>query len=212
MKPSSVSFLFFAFLLSPLLAKEPQAVSEPSALIHLRQRWKGAQARVLKPVNQKYERALTKMKLRYTKAGNLQAALVVQKELEQLKSKTTLAAAPAKASVSPGHLDKKALEKWLAGKKWEWHCGDLDVPVHAILWTKPSGEGAYFEKGKSEPSTKISLSWKVIGTGKIHLFFLFMKDGSFRDWVFKMAKDGKTAVSTKEGGTKDLKTLKLVEE
>jgi preprotein translocase subunit SecD len=62
-----------------------QSGAEPAELTQLRASWTRARDQATKPVDEKYTAALTALKERLTKAGNLEDALQVDKELKQVK-------------------------------------------------------------------------------------------------------------------------------
>jgi hypothetical protein len=81
----------------------------PQELTSLKESWGRARKQATDPIDKKYEDALTAMKQRFTKAGNLEAALAVDTELKSLVS----------ASPTPAADDDKA-PKDLAGYTIHW--------------------------------------------------------------------------------------------
>lgn len=72
-----------------LLALALPLAAESSDLEKLRTSWKEARERALEPVDRKYLAALEALKTRLTKAGDLDGALEVSKEIEAIASGPT---------------------------------------------------------------------------------------------------------------------------
>lgn len=83
----------------------------------------------MSPLDKKFEDALVAMKDRYTKAGNLKAAVAVDAELNRLKGGTAAPSAPAgqrpeatgviiPAITKLAVKTKRDLEKFLEGTTW----------------------------------------------------------------------------------------------
>lgn len=117
--------LFFIFLTTALL--EAQDQFEPADLVNLRASWQRAVSEATSPLNKKYLDALNAMKQRYTKDGNLEAALKVDSEIKALSS---VAESPDKENetapeVAPegqrlSSSERKRLLSYFVGKTWEF--------------------------------------------------------------------------------------------
>jgi hypothetical protein len=133
-------FVIFFFSTFPLFA---QSSPEPAELTKLRVSWSSAKAEAVKPLDVKYASALTAMKERFTKAGNLDAAIAVDKEL-----KAVLAAAEVTLKAqqdSPTHIGE-----------WQWG-QDHRLRFHA--------NGTFVERKKSgEPVTSGNWESELDGT------------------------------------------------
>jgi hypothetical protein len=60
------------------------ATGEPMDLADLRQKWTSAKERAVKPLDDSYVKALNDLKARYTKAGDLDSALLVDAEIKKV--------------------------------------------------------------------------------------------------------------------------------
>jgi|GEM_PF-4285221 len=67
-----------------LLLSVVAATGEPMDLMDLRQKWTTAKERVNRPLDESYVRALNELKARYTKAGDLDSALLVDAEIKKV--------------------------------------------------------------------------------------------------------------------------------
>lgn len=80
--PAFLVILLFSF--SCPIEAGAQTSDEPNELSTLRDGWQRATRQATEPIHRKYRDALDAMKLRFTKAGKLNEALVVDKELQEL--------------------------------------------------------------------------------------------------------------------------------
>ena len=87
------------FLLS--LALRGQNSPEPSELVSLRASWQKARDQAVLPIDKKYEEALKSLKDRFTKAGNLEAALHADSELKKITSAKQQSLAQGQQPMSP---------------------------------------------------------------------------------------------------------------
>ncbi len=76
-----LSFAIILLLFRPAFSQLP-ARTMPDRLVTLRANYEQAIARATGPVNLQYRDALLKLKMEYTKAGNLEAALAVDDEIK----------------------------------------------------------------------------------------------------------------------------------
>lgn len=120
-----------------LMAQDANKGIEPSDLKSLRKDWQIARERATDLIDTKYVRALEAMKLRYTKAGELQSALAVEAELQLLKFD---------AEALP--TTKIELGEFLINTDWKLRNADgkpdgalrfrekgvIEMPWHAVTW------------------------------------------------------------------------------
>ena len=92
-KPIALLVVLFGFVTLDMFCQE---LTEPRRLILLRENWQRAVERATTPLNKKYKEELTKLKLKYTKSGDLKAALAVDAELKRLTENTAPSAPPQK--------------------------------------------------------------------------------------------------------------------
>ncbi|MCB1079172.1 MAG: hypothetical protein KDM64_15235, partial [Verrucomicrobiae bacterium] len=81
-----LSLLSLFLLVSPATGEEGTPSALPPQLETLKANYEAAVARATAPLTDTYLRELDKLKAEYTKAGNLEAALEVDKILQSLKS------------------------------------------------------------------------------------------------------------------------------
>lgn len=67
-----------------LLLSVVAAMGEPLELADMRQKWTTAKERVVRPLDDSYVKALNDLKARYTKAGDLDSALLVDAEIKKV--------------------------------------------------------------------------------------------------------------------------------
>lgn len=110
-----------------VVALHAQTPAEPEDLSKLRISWQRAVTDATAPLNKKYLDALTVMKQRYTKEGNLEAALKVDAEIKSLSAAPGPPAAPKEAVATPApegkrlsNSEKKILLSYFVGKTWEF--------------------------------------------------------------------------------------------
>lgn len=99
--------LLLVGLATPVMS---QSLTDPEELLTLRQKRQEAVALAMKPLDLKYRQSLIALKTRFTQAGNLTAAVVVDKELKKLDegAATNLTASPTSAKAfALGDLDGK---------------------------------------------------------------------------------------------------------
>ena len=100
-------------LLTPLLAFADDA---PKELTTLRDAWIRDRLQASASVDRRYVDALNALKLRFTRAGQLEGALAVDKEIKAAATATTASAKSAQAD--------KGLANILQGSKWT-HSGNV---------------------------------------------------------------------------------------
>ncbi len=93
----------------------------PRELVSLRESYQKARQQALSPLDKKYVDALTALKTRFTKEGNLEAALAVDSEIKSISSSSS-ASTPAAPAQSPASdtLSRKEREKLEASLAGNW--------------------------------------------------------------------------------------------
>ena len=108
-----------------IIAANPQAfgqtekTDEPTDLVQLRENWQRATQQATAPLNKKYGEALRAMKLRYTKEGNLDAAMAVDTEIKKLGGDTPTPPAGPGGGISGKQraaIDQAVLGRWYTPK------------------------------------------------------------------------------------------------
>ena len=92
----------------------------PKELAPLRESWTKARQLATAPLDKKYLDALGALKLRYTRDGNLSAALAIDAEMRTLSSVESQESPKIVNKISPPETanSKQQLEKHLIGTKW----------------------------------------------------------------------------------------------
>ena len=120
--------------------------SEPEDLARLRESWQRAKQQVTAPLDRKYVESLQSLKLRLTKAGNLEHALAVDTELKRIPADNPATAANSRAVATKSLLPK------LRGTRWVVDEGSGPTHItfkgNEVLWRE--------EKLKSEWTLKVS--------------------------------------------------------
>jgi hypothetical protein len=114
--------------------------AEPPSLTNLRESWQRARQQANAPLDKKYVDALQAMKTQFTKAGDLENAVLIDAEIKSLKESTSAASvAPATvgSSLAVGkdiefQVEKGKESKGLKGGKWisKWAAGE------SVTWSK----------------------------------------------------------------------------
>lgn len=108
----------FAILFVTLAFAQDARPSDPKELTDLRESWKRARDQATLPIDKKYVDALSAMKMRLTKAGDLSGALAVEAEIKTIFPTASTSTSQATAGAETVNT-KKELEKHLLGKKWK---------------------------------------------------------------------------------------------
>jgi len=98
-------------LISGVFSVSAQSADEPGEMTSLRASWTRAREQATKPIDDKYVAALTALQLRFTKAGNLDAALQVNHELKQVATPTQGTWIVLFSSNNPKNWSAKAVSK-----------------------------------------------------------------------------------------------------
>lgn len=97
------------------------AKPQPERLVNLRANYERAIERVSAPVSAQYREELQKMKLEYTKAGNLEAALAVDEELKTRftppPSTSRSGSAPSEGELAKVNVGSSVIAPLLKGQK-----------------------------------------------------------------------------------------------
>ncbi|OAI56390.1 hypothetical protein AYO49_00895 [Verrucomicrobiaceae bacterium SCGC AG-212-N21] len=131
------------------------AVSTPE-LDKLTEDYQKAVARAVSPITQSYEAELKKLQERYTKAGNLDAALEVRKVIDQVAVKSVVTAAASSPKPTAGTANQ----------------GDSPVFVTPTKWTQKAETTTFtysFEKNgsglmRSGAGVETPFTWEQNGT------------------------------------------------
>ncbi len=144
----SLATLLLSLLLAGLSAAQETATKTPAELLKLRKQRDAAAATALAPINKRYRQDLVDLQKRYTRDGNLDAALAVKAELE------AVGAASAGPSVA---LTASAFARRIRGE-WSFYAGDkFEGPVTKLIL---SDDGVC--QGPNGAS-----KWKVVEPGVI---------------------------------------------
>ena len=102
-----ITFLLLTVTIIGAVSVFGQNPSEPKELVSLRESYQKARAAALAPLEKKYSDALTGMKERLTKAGNLEGALAVDAELKTVLPASTSHQKSSGESTDPGSSKAK---------------------------------------------------------------------------------------------------------
>ena len=142
-KPSSIIRLaVLAVCVTGAFAQTPSP-KEPEELVRLRQDYNQRRQSVIKPIDAAYRQQLESLVRSLTVRGQLEAALLVRKELE---------------AVVEGGTDEEALKKVLLKSKWSWFGtdGKKDVVMTFLKDGTVSHRGMH---GK----------WKITGSREVQI-------------------------------------------
>lgn len=93
----------------------------PKDLLALRQSWQKAREQAISPIDKKYADALAALKSRYTKDGNLEAALAVDAELKVLQPAEKSKPSPKPLGNGTGRSISDELWVQPNGNYWEFY-------------------------------------------------------------------------------------------
>lgn len=91
------------------------SAEDPRELVSLRESYQKAREQALSPLDKKYVDALTALKTRFTKEGNLEAALAVDSEIKSISSSSSASTPAIPASDTLSRKEREKLEASLAG-------------------------------------------------------------------------------------------------
>jgi hypothetical protein len=201
-----------------LLAEGDEAAAAPQQadLAKLRQIYREQKTRLASQVesamlaaDRDFAKEMNTLILDLTKAGKADEALKVRTKLDafikEAQAKRLQAAAPKPAADDPAlEEDEKgvdALKKLLTSGAWSWHVGDTDTPSHGAI--------RFLETGAVSGISWLS-GWETIDASSFKI--IFQKNPN-NYWVFKLAKNRKTAESVEgDGAMKGPKSLKYLKE
>lgn len=201
-----------------LLAEGDEAAAAPKQadLAKLRQIFREQKTRLASQVesamlaaDRDFAKEMNSLILDLTKAGKADEAVQVRGKLDafvkEAQAKRLLAAAPKPAAEDPavGEDDKgvEALKKLLTSGSWSWHVGDTDTPSHGAI--------RFLETGAVSGISWLS-GWETIDASTFKI--IFQKNPN-NYWVFKLARNRKTAESVEgDGAMKGPKSLKYLSE
>jgi hypothetical protein len=141
-----------------------QTSAEPTDLVTLRDSWERARIAALTPIDKKYEDALSAMRERYTKQGNLPAAVAVDSALSKLKGGSTTATAPDTSATSTDATSaqttskQKRLQKELSGSTWACESWKARMTLNEDGTVAYSGDKGSITKWQTTTDGKLALS------------------------------------------------------
>jgi hypothetical protein len=106
MNTNTIAIIASLFVALAAFAQTPSG-KEPERLTSLRLSWQQAKKKATEPLDLKYQQELERIKDTLTKAGDLNGALAVQTELEQLRPKT-----PSDEQTTKGLLSQLRRTRW----------------------------------------------------------------------------------------------------
>ncbi|MBX7211009.1 MAG: hypothetical protein K1X78_22075 [Verrucomicrobiaceae bacterium] len=161
--------VILAALLTRSIAADP-----PKELTSLKDSYIKARSKAVAPIEKKYLEALIAMKTKFTKAGDLDAALFVDSEIRALQPSTDSSTTTAPTTTRSDSTNSKQLRltKELSGTSWDCDTWKATMTMNAdgtVTFSGPKGS---------------MTNWKITKTGKLAL----SQDGTnFRE--FDLAKD-----------------------
>jgi hypothetical protein len=158
-------------------------------------------------VDRDFAKEMNALVLDLTKAGKADEARRVKEKLDAFirdaQARRQLAAAPKPAVEEPAEVEDAkgvdALKKLLTSGSWSWHVGDTDTPAYATIRLLETGgvKGIGWLTG-----------WEAIDGSTFKMIF---QNNPNSYWVFKLAKNRKTAESVDgDGAMKGPKSLKYL--
>lgn len=161
-------------LIAITLLSSAMAGDLPLELEILTGRYEGEKSRALAPIELSYDRELSRLKDRYTKAGNLDAAIAVDRVLKSREPK-------AAKEPEPSIIERVAGDDSV----WIWQSG-------GELTLKKNGSA-------SHSSWRIAAKWKKVADGKLSLS---RDDG--REFTVEFSDENNAVVTAAEGGQSKL--------
>ena len=123
--------------------------AEPEKLAKLRGSYESAISKATAPIQKTYVSELEKLKIEFTKAGNLEAALAVDSELKLHRSATpSMSPSPTSQPTTLGDLKTtRQFGKWLEGTAWKREEAEVTGEVlhfdkHGLNFTFTNGSPA----------------------------------------------------------------------
>lgn len=138
-------------------------------LLKLRTSYQNAVDRAVTPLRSTYEKSLLKLLEKHTKAGNLNAALEVKKEIESITGQP-LSTAPKEAAAASDESPSKGMESLMVNKTWQTATGTK------FSFLK-GGEG-YRQFG----ADRTAIKWRPRGSLYVEVTGLATQGGAERTW------------------------------
>ena len=108
----TITILFTLGMLAPTCYPEESTATQPKQLLSLRETYQAAVAKATDPLKRTYLTELQKLKLQFTKAGDLESALAVDSEIRTLGEKTDNAIKASDVNT------KREFRQAVMGGKW----------------------------------------------------------------------------------------------
>lgn len=159
-----------------------QNANEPKELGSLRESYQKARSVALAPIEKKYVDALTAMKERLTKAGNLEGALAVDAELKGILGAVSSSEKTTGESSDPGSSKAKLralLPTLRIDGDGKWVYGNFPVAFTETEAILQPGSKLYEEKG----------AYEVIGPRKVRLTFPATAGKSKKTFEIEFTRD-----------------------
>jgi hypothetical protein len=144
---------------------------EPSELSRLRTQWLEVRSKAVVPLDKKYLLELENLKTKFTKAGNLDAALAVDKELRLKIDKTNM---PSQSASGSQQIPKSPTGSWKS--RWQTRQtgvftfdkeGKVSYSGEKNSWAAKYSDGGWFVERKTEDGkTEFLERFTVVGERK----------------------------------------------
>jgi hypothetical protein len=129
----------------------PVVADDPKELEGLRDSWTRARTQATNPIDKKYADALSSMKVKFTKEGNLEAALAVDAELKKLtETSVGSVTTSAQPNATVPRKQREGIEKSLLAK-----------------WNMPNGAYGQFQGGNIWSLEGVKSKYTVEKSGEI---------------------------------------------
>ena len=150
-------FIIALALLQPLIGGAQQA-SDPKELSSLRDSYNKARTAATAPIDRKYVEALFVLKEKFTKSGNLDAAIATDTELKRIRGASPSSIPSDELPAAAGKTARsRKLYRDLVGTTWHTDWGDQTIVLEAdglMRFTKEAHNG----------------KWQVSDDGKMQMF------------------------------------------
>jgi hypothetical protein len=152
-------------LLSALVCQAQQG-SDPKELSSLRDSYTKAKAAAVAPIDKKYVDALLGLKDKFTKAGNLEAAIATDAELKRIGSANPAPLATGDLPAAAGKTSRsRKLYGELVGTTWHTEWGDQTIVLEVDGLMRFSTEAN-------------NRQWRISNDGEMEMFHIDDPDGA----------------------------------
>ncbi|MCB1086534.1 MAG: hypothetical protein KDM63_05780 [Verrucomicrobiae bacterium] len=178
--------ILVVFALTAIANAQQAPESDPKELTDLRSSWTRARNQATEPIDRKYVESLLVMKDRFTKSGNLEAALAVQAEIQLLSPAGLESRKENSAKIRPNSLSDFANHSeffaWLKTVRWLAESGATlqFLERGELTITKPSGEVTRYAITLDEIG-KLSWKWSD-GRTEVFLIERNLKSATAKSW------------------------------